>query len=432
MTASTPYARFKSTLEDVLSALKASSEERALFSEPQHIHKTDLRITRDDGTETSFPAFRVQFNNARGPYKGGIRYHPLADEDEVKALAALMAIKTAVVNIPFGGAKGGVQCNPKELSAKELQQVSRAYVRAMLKHVGADIDCPAPDVNTNPAIMAWMRDEYEKETRTYSPAMITGKPLSYGGSLGRDTATARGGFFILQEMMDREALDPEELTVAIQGFGNAGAHMAHFLHNAGYTVVAVSDSQGGIYSPEGIDPVRIEKYKRKTGQVAGEYCTGSVCDTERMKLDGVRHVSNEELLTLPCDVLIPAALDNVITGKNAAEIKARYILELANGPTTPEADAVFAKKGVTVIPDVLANAGGVTVSYFEWTQGRSGEQWTAEQVDSELKRIILDAYKAVRREARRRDMTYRQAAFAVGIKRMLDAMRVRGWVSTSS
>jgi len=428
MPVSTPYTRFQKTLEEVMQKLKLTPKERAFFAKPQNTYKTEIRIKRDSGKEQVFPAFRIQFNNARGPFKGGIRYHPEANEEEVKALAALMSIKTAVVNIPFGGGKGGVQCNPKELSRKELEAVSRAYVRAMIRHIGADIDCPAPDVNTNPAIMAWMRDEYEKLTHTYSPAMITGKPLSYGGSLGRDTATARGAFFILQEMMDREAQDPQELKVAIQGFGNAGATMAHFLHNAGYTVVAVSDSQGGVYSPEGVDPVRIEKYKHKTGQVAGEYCKGSVCDIKHMKLDGVRHVTNEQLLELPCDILIPAALDNVITAKNARKIHAKYILEIANGPTSPEADTILEKKGVKIVPDVLANAGGVTVSYFEWVQGRSGELWTAERVDSELRRIMLDAYKSVQREAHRGNMTYRQAAFAVGIRRMVDAMHARGWL----
>jgi glutamate dehydrogenase (NADP+) len=260
--------------------------------------------------------------------------------------------------------------------------------------------------------------------------MITGKPLSYGGSLGRDTATARGGFFILQELIDRQALDPAELTVAIQGFGNAGGTMAHFLHDAGYTIVALSDSQGGIYSAEGIDPVRVEKYKRKTGAVAGEYCEGSVCDIQKMKMDNVRHVTNEELLELPCDILIPAALDNVITEKNADRIQAKYILELANGPTTPEADEILERKGIRVIPDILANAGGVTVSYFEWVQGRSGEQWTAERVDLELKRIMLDAYKTVRRTAYREKMSYRHAAFALAVKRILAAMRARGWTAS--
>ncbi len=363
---STPYTRFQKTLHEVFTKIEVSPAERKLLSEPQAMHRAEITIKKDDGTKATFPAFRVQFSNARGPYKGGIRYHPEADLDEVKALSALMAIKTAVVGIPFGGGKGGVQCNPKDLSRRELQEISRAYVRAFAKHLGPDIDCPAPDVNTTPDIMAWMRDEYEKITHSYAPAMITGKPLAYGGSLGRDTATARGGFFILQELVERDALDPSELRVVIQGFGNAGGHMAELLHGAGYTIVAVSDSHGGIYNAEGLDPVRIEKYKRKNGTVAGEYCTGSVCDLERMKMDGVKRITNEELLELPCDILIPSALDNVITAANAKNIRAKLILELANGPTTPEADAILEKKRVKVIPDVLANAGGVTVSYFEW------------------------------------------------------------------
>ncbi len=428
MSSATPYTRFQTTLHKVLKKLDLDDGVNKLFNEPQYLHKDDVTITKGDGTTETFHAFRVQFNNARGPFKGGIRFHQDADEDEVKALAALMAIKTAVVNIPFGGAKGGVQVNPKELTKEEVQQVAREYVQTFIEHLGPDIDCPAPDVNTNPSIMAWMRDEYEKQTRSYSPAMITGKPLEFGGSLGRDTATARGGFFILQEMVDRLALEPSELRVAIQGFGNAGAHMAKFLHEAGYNIVAVSDSQGGVYSPEGLDPVRIHKYKQKTGSVTGEYCEGSVCDIERMKLDNVTSITNEELLVCDCDILVPAALDNVITAENADQIQASYILELANGPTSPEADAILEKKGIHVIPDVLANAGGVTVSYFEWSQGRSGEQWTAEVVDERLKRTILDAYKAVRREARRENMSYREAAFAVGIQRMMNAMQVRGWI----
>jgi len=423
----TPYQRFRTNLGEAMDRLKLSREERKLLEGPQHDHRAEIEITKDDGKKATFPAFRVQYNNARGPYKGGIRFHPDADEDEVKALAALMAIKTAVVDIPFGGGKGGVQCNPKELTRKEVEAVSRAYVRAFSEHLGPDIDCPAPDVNTNPDIMAWMRDEYETITKTFAPSMITGKPLSYGGSRGRDTATARGAFFILKELIDFEALDAKDLRVAIQGFGNAGATMAQFLHAEGFTVVAVSDSHGGIYSPEGIDPVRIEKYKRKTGSVTGEYCEGSVCDLEKMKMDGVKRVSNEELLELDCDVLIPAALDNVITAENADNVKARFILEVANGPTTPEADALLKKRGVTVIPDVLANAGGVTVSYFEWVQGRSGEQWSDEDVDAKLKRIMLNAYRSVRRESHEHGITYREAAFNVGVRRIAETMRARGW-----
>ncbi len=408
--------------------LKLSPAEKKFLLQPQHNHQKDIMITMDDGKKTTFPAFRVQYNNARGPYKGGIRFHPDADEDEVKALAALMAIKTAVVGVPFGGAKGGIQCDPKSLSRRELQELSRAYVRAFKDHIGPDIDIPAPDVNTTPAIMAWMRDEYEQLTKTYAPAMITGKPLAFDGSQGRDTATARGAFFILQELIEGEGLDPRSLRVVIQGFGNAGGAMARLVHDAGYTVVGVSDSHGGITSSEGLDPVRIEKYKTKTGSVTGEYCEGSVCDIEKMKMDGVQQVSNEELLELECDILIPAALDNVITEKNARKIRAKYIIELANGPTTPEADVILDKRKIKVVPDVLANAGGVTVSYFEWTQGRSGEQWTDGQVDRDLKRIMLTAYKDVRREVHRRKIPYRKAAFLLGVKRIVETMRMRGWV----
>ncbi len=427
-TAKTPYQRFRKNLAETLDLLEVGKKERAMLAEPKFIHEKKLSITGSDGKKKTFEAFRVQYNDARGPYKGGIRFHPLADEDEVKALAALMAIKTAVVGIPFGGAKGGVQCDPKTLTKKEVQEVARAYARAFAPVIGPDIDIPAPDVNTTPAIMAWMRDEYEKVTKTYAPAVITGKPLSYGGSLGRGTATGRGGFFILQELVQGEALEPRDLRVVIQGFGNAGGHIAHYLQDAGYTIVAVSDSHGGIYNPDGLDPIRIEKYKSKTGSVTGEYCEGSVCDIEKMKMDNIKVVTNEELLELPCDILIPAALDNVITEKNAGKIKARIILEIANGPVTPEADEILQKKKIRVLPDVLANAGGVTVSYFEWVQGRSGEQWTEEQVDNELKRIMLDSFKAVRREVHRRKVTYRQAAFIVGVSRIIDSMRVRGWL----
>ncbi len=420
------YSCFRSNLEAALKRLKATSTEKKLLGTPQHIHKEEITIITDKGKKVTLKAFRVQYNNARGPYKGGIRFHSEANEDEVKALAALMAVKTAVVNIPFGGAKGGVQFDPKKYSKAEIEAVSRAYVRAFLPYLGPDIDCAAPDVNTNSDIMAWMRDEYEKQTKTFAPAMITGKPLAYGGSHGRDTATARGAFFILREAIERAALDPAGLRVVVQGFGNAGSNISQQLHSAGYTIVAVSDSHGGIYAKEGLDPVRLEKYKKSTGSVTGEYCEGSVCDIERMKLDNVRRVSNEELLELPCDILIPAALDRVITTKNAKKIHARFIMEVANGPVTPEADAILEKRGITVIPDVLANAGGVTVSYFEWSQGKSGEQWTAGQVDAELKRIMLAAFTDVRREARRQKISFREASFNVGVRRILEAMRTRG------
>ncbi len=428
MPTSTPYERAMTFMRSAFDRLKLSAKEKDLLGKPQNIINSTVTFKRDDGKEASFPAYRVQFNDARGPYKGGIRYHAEADIEEVKALAALMAIKCAVVNIPFGGAKGGIQVDPKKLSKGELERMSRAYIRVIADSVGPDIDVPAPDVNTTPQIMAWMRDEYEKTRKVYAPALITGKPLSYGGSLGRDKSTARGGFFLLQELAKIEAINLEDAKVAVQGFGNAGSEIATFLHDAGATIVAVSDSHGGIYCKNGLDPIRIHKYKQKTGSVRGQYCQGSVCDIDRMKLDETENISNEDLLTIDCDILIPAALDNVITAKNAKEIKAKIILELANGPIAPEADETLAKRGVTIVPDVLANAGGVTVSYFEWVQGRSGNRWTAEHVDHDLKRIMLQAFDDVRTEARRKGLSLREAAFNVAVGRIVETMRVRGWV----
>lgn len=425
----TPFDRAMSFLTATFDRLKLSKKEKTLLSTPQHILHHNISFKLDNGKTMKVPSYRVQFNNARGPYKGGIRFHPEADIEEVKALAALMAIKTAVVNIPFGGAKGGIQIDPKTLSSSELERLSRAYIRSIADDIGPDIDVPAPDVNTNPQIMAWMRDEYEKTKHVYAPDLITGKPLSFGGSLGRDKATARGGFFILQELSKLESPDLRSARVAIQGFGNAGSEIAMFLHDAGAQIVAVSDSQGGIYSHVGLDPIRIEKYKKETGSVRGQYCKGSVCDLKRLKMDATEVISNDDLLVSDCDILIPAALDNVITAKNAKNIKAKIILELANGPVSPEADEILKKKGVIVVPDVLANAGGVTVSYFEWVQGRSGDQWTAEKVDRELKRIMLQSFDDVRAEAKRSGLPYREAAFNVAVIRIVEAMRVRGWMN---
>lgn len=428
-TALTPYDRAMSFMRGSFKRLKLSPKEQDLLSSPQKILKSEVSFKRDSGKTEKLHSYRVQYNNARGPYKGGIRYHPAADLEEVKALAALMAIKTAVVNIPFGGAKGGIQVSPKELSSAELERLSRTYIREIADDIGPDTDVPAPDVNTNPQIMAWMRDEYEKVKKTYAPAVITGKPLSYGGSLGRDKSTARGGFFILEQLCKAEALDLSDLRIAIQGFGNAGSEIAIFLHDAGAQIVAVSDSKGGIYSSNGLDPIRIEKYKRRTGSVRGQYCEGSVCDLKRLKLDETEVITNEQLLEIDCNVLIPAALDNVITAKNAKKVKAKFILEIANGPVSPEADKILRKNNVIVVPDVLANAGGVVVSYFEWVQGRSGDQWTAEKVDRELRRIMLIAFDEVRSEAKRRSLTYREAAFDTAIRRIAEAMKVRGWTS---
>ena len=427
MVVDTPYQRSLRFLKASFRRLELSSEEVQSLSTPQKVWEQPLSFTRDDGSTMTVPSYRVQFNNARGPYKGGIRFHPQADIEEVKALAALMAVKTAVVNLPFGGAKGGIQVDPKSLTPAELQRMSRAYVRAYAAAIGPSRDIPAPDVNTTPQIMAWMRDEYEAATGTYAPDVITGKPLSFGGSLGRDRATARGGFFVLHELCRIEAMSMDSLRVAIQGFGNAGSEIATYLHDAGATIVAISDSQGGIHCPHGLDPLRVQKYKRATGSVRGQYCQGSVCDIERLKLDETRTITNDEILAVDCDVLIPAALDNVITAANAKDVKARIVLELANGPVSPEADALLERLGVTVVPDVLANAGGVTVSYFEWVQGRAGSQWTAPFIDAELQRLMLQAFDDVRSIAKRRRINLRSAAYDLGVGRIVEAMRVRGW-----
>lgn len=424
----TPYERAMSFVTSAMDRMKLSDAEKKMLAAPQNIVQKEISLKKDDGSEEKIHAYRVQHNNARGPYKGGIRFHPQADLEEVKALATLMSIKTAVVGIPFGGGKGGITVDPKKLSKAELEYMSRAYITALKDDIGPQKDIPAPDVNTTAQIMAWMRDEYEKQTGTFAPGVITGKPLSYGGSLGRDSATARGAFFVLKELLDIEAHPTRDLKVAVQGFGNAGAEIAMLLHNAGATIVALSDSQGGIYSAEGLDPIRIKKYKDKTGAVHGEYCTGSVCDLEKLKMDQTEALTNEQLLECACDVLIPSALDNVITAENAKNIKAKIIVEVANGPVSPEADEILSKRGVIIIPDVLANAGGVTVSYFEWVQGLSGDQWTAEKVDKDLERIMLKAFNDVRHEAKRHGLTFREAAFNVALQRIVDAMRVRGWV----
>lgn len=412
----TPYERYLANVNMAAKKLELTDRERSFFIEPQNVHTSTLHITKDDGSKVEFQAFRVQFNNARGPYKGGIRFHPEADMDEVKALAALMAIKTAVVNIPMGGGKGGVQCNPKELSEAEKERVARAYVQAFKDHLGPLRDCPAPDVNTNPQTMAWMRDEFEKLNDTYAPAMITGKPLNYGGSNGRGTATARGGYFVLEALLAKLGRDLNGETVAIQGYGNAGSHLAHMVYNAGAKVVAVSDSKGGVYNADGFIPDEIDRAKAEHGSVTS------------LAGGAVKQVTNDELLGSECSILVPAALDNAIHEDNATTVQANIILELANGPVTPEADAILEGKDIMVVPDVLANAGGVTVSYFEWSQGLSGEQWTEDQVETRLKPIMLQGLDDVYEMANKHEASLRQGAMLLGVERIKETMKTRGWI----
>lgn len=411
-----PFQNYLDNLGKTAKLLNYSDAEIAKLTEPQNIVNTNLEIETSLGKEI-FPAYRVQFNNARGPFKGGIRFHSAADLDEVKALAALMAVKCAVVGIPLGGAKGGVTIDPKKYSAKDLELVSRAWARAMAPVIGVDKDIPAPDVYTNGQIMSYILDEFESIVGHAEPGVITGKPLELGGSLGRNIATAQGGIYVLEEVVKDAGLNFSDLKIAVQGFGNAGYTAASILHRMGAKIVAVSDSSGGLYDGNGLDPEEINRFKDESGKGMIEF-----------QKDGVKVLTNTELLEVDCDVLIPAALDNQITASNAVNIKAKIILELANGPTTPEADEILFKKGITLVPDVLANAGGVTVSYFEWVQNRQGYYWTEAEVLSKLKDIIVKSYRDVYLLAKDKQVDLRLGAFSLGVKRIMDAMKLRGRV----
>lgn len=411
-----PFQNYLDNLGKTAQILGYTDADIAKLTEPQNTVNTNLEIETSLG-KVSFPAYRVQFNNARGPFKGGIRFHPAADLDEVKALAALMAVKCAVVGIPLGGAKGGVTIDPKKYSAKDLEIVSRAWARAMAPVIGVDKDIPAPDVYTNGQIMSYILDEFESIVGHAEPGVITGKPLELGGSLGRNIATAQGGIYVLGALMTDMGLDKSSMTVVVQGFGNAGYTAASILHKEGFKIVAVSDSSGGLYDVNGLDPEEINRFKDETGKGMIEF-----------KKDGVNVLTNAELLEVECDVLIPAALDNQITSTNAENVKAKIVLELANGPTTPEADEILFKKGITLVPDVLANAGGVTVSYFEWVQNRQGYYWTEEEVLAKLKDIITKSYRDVYVLAKDKNIDLRLGAFSLGVKRIMDAMKLRGRV----
>ncbi len=371
----------------------------------------NLPIKMDDGSIKTFTGFRVQFNDSRGPTKGGIRFHPNVSLDEVTALSFWMTIKNTVAGIPYGGGKGGIIVNPKELSEGELERLSRAYFKAISAFVGEKIDVPAPDVYTNSQIMSWMMDEFEKVKGKHAPGVITGKPIALGGSLGRDKATAQGGLFVLLEAI--KALNVEGKNMVIQGFGNAGSVMAELANNAGFKIIAVSDSKGAILDETGLDVEKLIKFKQKNKSVVG--------------FEGAKEISNEKLLELDCDVLVPAALESVITEKNADKIKAKIILELANGPTTPEADLILNKNGVTVIPDVLANSGGVTVSYFEWVQNIQGYYWSLEEVNEKLKNKMVQAFNNLLSTKNKYDCSFRESAYIYSIKEITNAMKLRGF-----
>ncbi|HYC00995.1 MAG TPA: Glu/Leu/Phe/Val dehydrogenase [Candidatus Limnocylindrales bacterium] len=380
-----------------------------------------LPVRMDDGSMRYFPAFRCHYNDILGPTKGGIRYHPGVTIQEVEALAFWMTIKCSVVGLPYGGGKGGVVVDPKTLSPMEVERLSRAYVRAMADFIGPDIDIPAPDVYTNERIMGWMADEYEAIKRVKAPAVITGKPISLGGSLGRGEATGRGAFLVIEELARVRKLDRKATRVAVQGFGNAGYHVASLLCAAGYKVVAVSDSQGGIHSDAGFDVDSLFRIKQESRQLRAVYCSGSVC-----QLVEHRRISNEELLELDVDILIPAALEGAITEDNAPRVRAPMIVEVANGPITPTADKILQAAARLVVPDVLANAGGVTVSYFEWVQNLQGYRWTLAEVRTRLAEIMQRAFAEVWALHETEGMPLRTAAYVLAIRRIGEAIDAHG------
>jgi len=410
-----PFKIAQEQLDKAAKIMNLDPTVHQFLREPMRILEVTIPVKMDDGSVKIFKGFRVQYNDARGPTKGGIRYHPQETLDTVKALSAWMTWKTSVVDLPYGGAKGGIICDPKSMSEGELERLSRGYIRAIGRFIGPERDIPAPDVYTTPQMMAWMMDEYSKIVGYNAPGVITGKPLEVGGSLGRGDATARGGLYTLREAAKKINLDLKKATVAVQGFGNAG-QFAHKLVTEmfGSKVVAVSDTKGGIYSKDGLDFKKVLDHKEKTGSV--------------INFPGAKNITNEDLLELDVDVLIPAAIENQITGKNANKIKAKIVLELANGPTTPEADVILFKKGILDIPDFLANAGGVTVSYFEWVQNINGYYWTEEEVYQRLDQKMTKAFWDVMETAEKYKVEPRMGAYIVAVKRVADAVKTRGWV----
>ncbi|MBD3285286.1 glutamate dehydrogenase [candidate division WOR-3 bacterium] len=410
-----PFKIAQAQFDEAAEILGLDPAMREILRWPRREYKFTIPVKMDDGSTKVFHGYRVQYNDARGPTKGGLRWHPAETIDTVRALAAWMTWKTSVVDIPLGGGKGGVTCNPKEMSEAEKQRLARGWMRVIAKELGGDRDCPAPDVYTTPQIMAWMMDEYETIIGKNHPAVITGKPIPIGGSQGRGDATARGGIYTVREACKKLSVDPNG-TYAIQGFGNAG-QFAALLHKevlGGGKLVAVSDSRGGIYVEDGMDPEAIVKYKLETGKVAD--------------FPGSKPISNEELLELDVNVLYPAALENVITKENAPNIKAKISCELANGPTTPEADVILHEKGVHVIPDFLANAGGVTVSYFEQVQGMYNYYWPLEDVRKQLDAKMTKAYHSVYDMHSEKKVHMRLAAYLVAVNRVAEVVKLRGWV----
>ncbi|MBV9866969.1 MAG: glutamate dehydrogenase [Abitibacteriaceae bacterium] len=380
---------------------------------PEAEHNVSIPIELDNGEIAVFNGYRIQHNSARGPMKGGLRYHPTVDPDDVRSLASLMTWKTAVVNIPYGGAKGGITCDPKQLSQSEMERLTRKFVQRIHREIGPHRDIPAPDVNTNAQVMAWIMDEYSR-INGYTPAIVTGKPLDLQGSEGREAATGRGVFFVTEEFLRDIGSSIQGATIAIQGFGNVGSYAALTAHQMGAKVVALSDAGGAIFCPGGLNIPELWEYAQARRSVA------------QYQAEGVSHIALNEVLTQEVDVLIPAALGGVFTRDNAHSIRAKVIIEAANAPTEPEADEVFAARGIPVIPDILANAGGVTVSYFEWTQNIQAFRWTEAEVNQRLKQVMADSYHVVKGLVKSKDLSWRTAAFVVALGRVARATVLRG------
>lgn len=415
MTSINPFEVAKRQIDACADILKLPPDVTAMLKTPMREMHVALPVRMDDGSIKVFQGFRVQYNDAKGPTKGGIRFHPDETIDTVRALASWMTWKCALLDLPLGGGKGGVICNPKEMSPGELERLSRAYIRAIYQFVGPERDVPAPDVYTTPQMMAWMMDEYSAIAGKSQFGVITGKPLAVGGSPGRGDATARGGMYTIREAAKSLGIDLNKAKVAVQGYGNAGYHAARLCSELfGSTIVAVCDSKGGVCCTTGVDTAAAYTCKNQTG---------SVCN-----LPGMDTISNEELMELDVDILIPAAIENIITDKNAAKIKAKIIAELANGPTTPEADDILYKNGVHVIPDFLCNAGGVTVSYFEMVQNYYMYTWEEADVYERLDRKMTAAYHSVLNTSREHKVNMRQAAYVRAVERVVEAMKLRGWV----
>jgi glutamate dehydrogenase len=384
-----------------------------LLKEPLRVLTVRIPVRMDDGSVKVFTGYRAQHNDAVGPTKGGVRFHPDVTENEVKALSIWMSIKAGIVDLPYGGGKGGIVCDPRQLSFRELERLSRGYVRAISQIVGPTKDIPAPDVFTNSQIMAWMLDEYSRIREFDSPAFITGKPLVLGGSRGRETATAKGVTIMIREAAKRRNLDLKDARVVIQGFGNAGSFLAKFMSDAGAKVIGISDVYGGLYDENGLDIDYLLDRRDSFGTV-----------TRLFK----NTITNQELLELDCDILVPAAVENQITAANAHRIRADIVVEAANGPTTLEATRILSERGILLVPDVLASAGGVTVSYFEWVQNNQGYYWSEEEVERKLEEIMVNAFDNVYNLARSRKVDMRLAAYMVGVRKMAEASRFRGWV----